>query len=215
MSNVTRDVTQPPRRIIKHISLLSLRIDDSLSSNRLTLLSSVVGGWCVGGWTLWVFWLDVGEISLSDTIYHLAVFFFLSYLSGQKTAFFFMAYSCYPPSPPPKLRGRAGKLPGASLVAAVTYWCFSTDAEGSWWMGEEFFYRLANNLDRLVGAEQQLDFTNISLKHVISDWLCFEDFLLKRGFDHSRTRFFPFIFCLRPAARTGLVEDGRLVWYSH
>ena len=44
MFNVTRYVTQPPRRIIKHISLLSLRLDDSLSSNRLTLLSSMVGG---------------------------------------------------------------------------------------------------------------------------------------------------------------------------
>ena len=41
--DVTRLVTQPPRHIIKHIILLSLRIDDSLSTNRLTLLSSIVG----------------------------------------------------------------------------------------------------------------------------------------------------------------------------
>ena len=37
-------ITQPPRNIIKHTSLLSLRIDDSLLINRLTLLSSGVGG---------------------------------------------------------------------------------------------------------------------------------------------------------------------------
>ena len=68
MFNITRYVTQLPHRIIKHISLLSLRIDDSLSPNRLILLLSMVDGWCVGGWTLWVFWSDVGEISLSDVV---------------------------------------------------------------------------------------------------------------------------------------------------
>ena len=61
-------ITQPPRNIIKHTSLLSLRIDDSLLINRLTLLSSGVGGWCMGGWTRWVLKSDEGGISLSDTI---------------------------------------------------------------------------------------------------------------------------------------------------
>ena len=57
--NVTRPITQPPQYIIKHTSL-SLRINDSLSTNRHILLSSIVGGWCVGGWTKWGFWSDVG-----------------------------------------------------------------------------------------------------------------------------------------------------------
>ena len=42
--NLTELITQPPRRIIKHTSLLSLRIDDFLSINRLILLSSSVSG---------------------------------------------------------------------------------------------------------------------------------------------------------------------------
>lgn len=40
--SITRLVTQPPRYIITHISLLNLRIDDFLPLNRLTLLSFVV-----------------------------------------------------------------------------------------------------------------------------------------------------------------------------
>ena len=44
MFNVTRLVTQLPRHIIKHTSQLSLRIDDSLVTNRLRLLSSGIGG---------------------------------------------------------------------------------------------------------------------------------------------------------------------------
>ena len=44
MVNLTELTTQPPRHIIKHTSLLSLRIDDSLSINRLILLASGVSG---------------------------------------------------------------------------------------------------------------------------------------------------------------------------
>ena len=44
MVNLTELITQPPRHIIKHTSLLSLRIDDFLSINRLVLLSSGVSG---------------------------------------------------------------------------------------------------------------------------------------------------------------------------
>ena len=44
MFKVTRLITQPPRHIIKHTSLLCLSIDDSLATSRLRLLSSVVGG---------------------------------------------------------------------------------------------------------------------------------------------------------------------------
>ena len=50
MFDVTRLVTQPPRHIIKHTSLLSLRTDDSLSINiclyyyYLCLVVGVSGG---------------------------------------------------------------------------------------------------------------------------------------------------------------------------
>ena len=44
MVNLTELITQPPRHFIKHASLLSLRIDDSLSINRLILLSSGLSG---------------------------------------------------------------------------------------------------------------------------------------------------------------------------
>ena len=43
MFDITRLVTQPPRHIIKHTSLLSLRTDDYLSIKRLILLSVVDG----------------------------------------------------------------------------------------------------------------------------------------------------------------------------
>lgn len=47
MVNVTRLVAQPPRNIIKYINLLSLRIDDSLATDRLKLLYQV---WLVNVW---------------------------------------------------------------------------------------------------------------------------------------------------------------------
>ena len=47
MFNFTRLVTQPPRHIIEHTSLSSLRVDDSLATNKLMLLSSVVDVWGV------------------------------------------------------------------------------------------------------------------------------------------------------------------------
>ncbi len=43
MVNVTSHVTLPPRHIIKHTTLLNLRIDDSLAINRLQLL--LICGW--------------------------------------------------------------------------------------------------------------------------------------------------------------------------
>ena len=42
MFNVTRLITQISYHIIKYISLLSLRIDDFLATNRLQLLSFVI-----------------------------------------------------------------------------------------------------------------------------------------------------------------------------
>ena len=68
MVNLPELITQPPRHIIKHTSLLSLRIDDSLSINRLILLLPGGGDWCIGRWTRWVLRSEEGGSSLSDTI---------------------------------------------------------------------------------------------------------------------------------------------------
>lgn len=67
MFNITRFITQPLCHIIKHTSQISLRIDNFLITNRLRLLSSIVG--------VAVLWSEQGgvwgvrEITRSNNIY--------------------------------------------------------------------------------------------------------------------------------------------------
>lgn len=68
MVNLSKLITQLSYNIIKHTSLLNLKIDDSLLIDRLVSLWSDVDAWCMSGWARWLLKSDEGRISLSDTM---------------------------------------------------------------------------------------------------------------------------------------------------